>query len=146
MHTLLGKNKKCPSFLENPYPVVLINADNTTAESWTEKGCKESLAGRASGRIRFALMMNNPVGINTRHKTTKQNEIADRVSRFKKETNSLIDFNQLKQEYPQLQCCQRFQPSQELNSVILQALLQNKSTDPVKLSQLVLNNPEQIIT
>ena len=32
--------QKCLLQLLNPHPVVFINADNTTAESWTEKGLK----------------------------------------------------------------------------------------------------------
>eukprot|EP00804_Cyclotella_cryptica_P000047 CCRYP_013712-RA/>CCRYP_013712-RA protein AED:0.39 eAED:0.38 QI:0/0/0/1/0/0/3/0/198 len=42
------------------YPLVHILADNKTAEAWTRKGCKISLAGRALGRVQCALMMNIP--------------------------------------------------------------------------------------
>eukprot|EP00804_Cyclotella_cryptica_P027277 CCRYP_014383-RA/>CCRYP_014383-RA protein AED:0.18 eAED:0.09 QI:59/0/0/1/0/0.25/4/0/437 len=62
------------------YPTVLLLADYKTAEAWTTKGCKASLAGRALGRIQCALMMNCPVGITTDYITTSDNHIADSLS------------------------------------------------------------------
>ncbi len=53
-----------PEFLRNlNLATVLIMADNKTTESWATKGCKQSLAGRALGKIQCALMINNPVGL-----------------------------------------------------------------------------------
>ena len=82
---------------------------------------------------------------NTGYKTTQQNVIADRMSRFKKETNSLIDFHQLLQEFSQLKCFQRFQASVKLVSAIMQTLLHRKCIDPTVLSQLMLRDPGRII-
>ena len=39
----------------DPFPVVLIEADNTSAESWTIKGCKASRIGRELGLLQCAL-------------------------------------------------------------------------------------------
>ena len=84
----------------DPYPTVLLYADNTTAEAWAKmKSCKTSMAGRALGRLQCALMINNHVGINIGHVTTKDNVIADRISRIKKETNTLPDFEKLLTTY-----------------------------------------------
>ena len=138
--------QKCLDSRSNSYPVVLLWADNTTAESWMTKGCKESAAGRALGLLQCAMMLNNPVGTNTGHIDTKSNVIADRISRFKKETNSLIDFNILLQDYPQLRSCQRFHPSAGLISLITEALLHKKCADPVAVNRLILSDPGRIIT
>ena len=123
----------------DPYPTVLLYADNTTAEAWAKmKSCKTSMAGRALGRLQCALMINNHVGINIGHVTTKDNVIADRISRIKKETNTLPDFEKLTQDFPQLTSCRRFHPSAELVSAITAILLQEKSFDPLEARDSIL--------
>lgn len=122
----------------DPYPSVLLYADNTTAESWAIKACKKSFLGRALGRLQCALMINNPVGISVAHITTKDNVIADRISRIKKETNSLPHFHSLIQEFPQLRSCKRFHPGSELISLIMDLLLQRNTVDPLKASRQLL--------
>ena len=129
----------------DPYPVVLLYADNTTAESWMQKACTKSFLGRALGRLQCALLINNPVGINIDHVTTKDNEIADRISRIKAETNTLVDMHKIFQDYPELRCLPRFQPSQELISLIMDTLLTNKYVDPLTVSRRVLADPGRLI-
>ena len=87
------------------YPVVLIEADNTTSESWVIKGCKVSLIGRALGRLQCALMITNPVGINAGHVSTNDNFIADGISRIATASNADSYFTSLQQVYPQLRSC-----------------------------------------
>ena len=65
----------------NPYPNTLIVADNKSAESWTKKGCRVSLPVRALGRLHYAHMINNHVGINVDYVNTKENIIAGEISR-----------------------------------------------------------------
>ena len=72
------------------------------------------------------MMINNPVGLTSGHVDTKSNIIADKISRWKKETNKLLEFHTLVQEFPQLKCCRRFHPSNELISWISDALLSEK--------------------
>ena len=71
--------KVAPNF-NDPYPVALIEADNTCAESWTLNGCKSSTIGRELGLLQCALMIQNPVGICTGRVTTEENFIADSIS------------------------------------------------------------------
>ncbi len=124
---------------EDPYPTVLLYADNTTAEAWGKmKACKSSMTGRSLGRLQCALMINNRVGINIAHVTTKDNEIADRISRIKLETNIMPKFSDLMQDFPQLKSCRRFRPSQELVSSITAILLQEKSFDPLRAREKIL--------
>jgi len=130
----------------DPYPTVLLYADNTAAEAWMIKGSKKSLAGRALGRIQAALMINNPVGINTAHVSTTDNEIADKISRILTEANLLADMQPLFQDFPLLQSCRRFHPSAELISLISETLLLQKYVDPLQLSRQILSAPGRITT
>ena len=130
----------------NPSPTVMLFADNTTAEAWITKACKNTLEGRALGRLQCALMINNPVGINIGHVTSKDNEIADRISRFKNTNAATLGFPKLAQEFPQLMHCSRFHPSAELISFILDALLLKKCTNPLLIAQQLLADPGRITT
>lgn len=127
-----------------PYPRSLIRADNKVAGFWAVKGCKRSFVGRSLGRLQSAMMINNPVGLDNSFVDTKTNVIADRISRFKSEANSQREFELLTQEYPQLRCCRRFRPSQELISLILDALLLGKLVDPLEASRVVQSNPGKV--
>ena len=92
------------------------------------------------------MMINNPVGINPSWVSTKVNVISDEISRMKKETNSVRDFVKIIQAYPELRGCKRFQPSAELISHIMDAILQTKCIDPMQVNQCILSNPGQIIS
>ena len=48
---------------QDPYPLLELLADNTSAESWILKASKSSFIGRTLSRIQCALMINNPDGI-----------------------------------------------------------------------------------
>jgi hypothetical protein len=125
---------------EDPYPTVLLYADNTTAEAWTIKACKKSMIGRSLALLQCALMINNHVGIHVDHITTKDNEIADRISRIDHETNSNKYFASITQDFPQLKSCRRFHPSPELVSSIMEVLLRKKSFDPLAARDSILSN------
>ena len=122
----------------DPYPVVQLFADNTTAEAWAIKACKKSPIGRSLGRIQCALMINNPVGISVGHVSTKKNIIADRISRIKHLTDAIPSFLSLMQDFPQLKSCRRFHPSPELVSLVTDALLQENCIDPLEASRRIL--------
>ena len=124
----------------DPFPTSLLYADNSTCEAWGKlKQCKTSMIGRNLGRLQCALMINNHVGINIDHVTTTQNEIADRISRIKHETNALPEFHKLLQDFPQLKSCRRFHPSPELVSSITAVLLREKSFDPLAAANKILD-------
>lgn len=127
-----------------PYPRVMIKADNKSSEYWATKGCKRSMVGRRLGRLQFAMMIDNPVGLDTGHVDTKTNYIADYISRIKRESDVLVGFDSLMQKYPQLNACRRFHPSKELISYVTDALLSRKLIDPSDLVQLLRRNPGKI--
>lgn len=123
------------------YPCVLFLIDNTSAETWTRKGCKNSTTGRALGRLHCSLMMNSPVGIHSAYINTKANCIADDISRIKKEAYIISSILQLHKKYPSLGACKRFHPSPELLSYIQDALLSKQLADPLIVRRIVQKNP-----
>ena len=124
----------------DPYPVVLIEADNTSAESWTIKACKSSFIGRELGLLQCALMITNPVGVCTGRVSTEDNFIADGISRVERAANADNYFRSLVQDYPQLRSCRRFLPSAELVSSVIRILLQDHSVEPLTLSRQILKH------
>lgn len=132
--------RECKNDPSDPYPTVLLYADNTTAEAWAIKACKKSLIGRSLALLQCALMMDNHVGIHVDHITTKDNEIADRISRIDHETNSNTYFASIVQDFPQLKSCRRFHPSPELVSSVMEVLLRKKSFDPLAARDNILSN------
>ena len=123
------------------HPTVHILADNRTAESWAFSGCKRGLGmGRALGRLQCALMLRNKLGLTLGHVTTKENVIADEISRIKRELDSLKSFCSLISQYPQLSGCRRYIPSAGVLSAISEALLTQNTPDPLRLSQQLLDD------
>ena len=125
---------------DDHFPVVLYKADNSTAKSWAVKACKASSIGRALGRLHCSLMINNPVGTLLGHVTSEDNIIADRLSRATTNPALSTEFHSLLQDFPQLHLCRRFQPSHELLSLIMDALLLENLADPLEASRRVLSN------
>ena len=113
MHFWITQRNREPKNI--PYPRVLIMADNKSSESWATKGCKRSLIGRRLGRLQCTMMMNNPVGLDTGHVDTKANIIADKISRWKSQTDTLLGFDVLKQEFKQLKKLSAFSSIQRTN-------------------------------
>ena len=124
---------------DDPHPITLLIADNTTAESWIIKACMNSDIGRALGRLQCALMINNPVGIDCAHVCSKENKFADGISRITAESNADSYFSSLQQEFPELAGCRRFHPSKELVSMVMDAICHKKFLDPVAASQRILS-------
>ena len=130
----------------DPFPLVRLFGDNTTAESWMSKACTSSLTGRALGRVLCALMIDNPVGTDVDHVTSEENEISDRISRIKSETDTLLGIDSLMQDFPALTGCRRFQPSSKLISLLMDAISQRKLIDPLEANSSILGTPGRVIT
>jgi len=113
---------------DDPYPVLLNLTDNTSALSWTTGACKKSKVGRLLARFFSSLMINLPLGINSKWISTDDNKIADDISRKKRESvteNSppLFDYSTLTQMYPELIHCSSFMIQPELISLIWEIVL-----------------------
>ena len=122
------------------HPILLNIADNTSAHSWTMHTCKSSRLGRLLARLFCYLLMDSPLGINSKWIDTHDNFIADDISRLKKlqapsSQHYSFDYSSLQQKYPQLKSCRFFQPSLGLLSMIWAVLLEEKlpSLDQVKM-------------
>ena len=68
---------------EDPHPILLNIADNTSAYSWTMHACKSSRLGRLVARLFCYLLIDSPLGINSKWIDTHDNFIADETSRLK---------------------------------------------------------------
>lgn len=111
---------------DDPHPVVLCKTDNTSALNWVNHRSKGSPLGRALGRLFVGLIMDSPLGINAEWINTNDNEIADEISRLKKDSDKefSFDYSQLKQKFHgTLKDCQRWYPSTRLISIIYRVLL-----------------------
>ena len=115
---------------DNPHPVLLGMADNTSAGSWTNHTCKSSFIGKLLAKTFFPLM-DYKLGVNSKWLSTTDNYIADEVSHLKKLHASSskqfsFDYSSLRQKYPQLKSCSFFQPSLDLLSCLWAILLHKK--------------------
>jgi hypothetical protein len=126
---------------DDPWPVMLLKADNRSAIQWIMIFCMSSMAGRALGRIFCFLLIESPLGINAKWIAGVDNDIADVISRLKKEFLdddglSNFDYACLPQKFPQLKGCRQFLPSTELLSCLSHAVLTKKSPTLNELRQL----------
>lgn len=133
-------------FTDDPYPVVLSITDNTSAMNWTTHTSKNSMIGRALARFFCGLMIDSPLGINSKWIATDENKVADEISRIKKEqsnttTHFSFEYSLLKKQFPELKDCRFFQPSQELLSMIWEIVLTKKCPD---LKRVVALKPKDL--
>jgi hypothetical protein len=135
----------------DPFPVMLLFADNTSAVSWITKFCLKSMAGRALGRLFCFLLIESPLGINAKWIAGVANEIADVISRLKedcldKDGEANFDYACLEQTFPQLKDCRQFQPSTELLSCLQRVVLTKKCPTLKELRQLKLQGLGKLIS
>jgi hypothetical protein len=70
----------------DPYLVLLNVTNNASALSWATGACKKSKVGCLLARFFCLLMINLPLGINSKWISTDDNKIADDISCIKKES------------------------------------------------------------
>ena len=87
------------------------------------------------GQIFCGLLIESPVGINSKWIDTKSNEIADTISRIKEEKLTSVkspsdhhsfDYKLLQQKYSVLKPCHFFHPEPDLLSMIWDVILMKK--------------------
>jgi hypothetical protein len=71
---------------DDPFLVLLNVTDNASALSWTTGACKKSKVGRLLARFFCSLMINSPLGINSKWISTDDNKIANDISCIKRES------------------------------------------------------------
>jgi hypothetical protein len=116
--------------MDDPHPVLLNITDNMSTLNWTIHRCKHSKLSCLLAHFFCSMLINSPLDINSRWISTKENIIADDISRIKKESTSnqlpAFDYSTLKQRYPELKHCFFFQIQPELISLIWDIVLTKK--------------------
>ena len=114
----------------NPYPTLLLKADNMSALSWMRKAANTTPAGRALSRLLCSIQINNRLGLNGGFISSVENFTADSISRYLPSTSSVTPcYSSLFQEHPRLELCRMFQMSSEMQSCLLHALLLGQKVD-----------------
>ena len=128
-------------------PTIRNWCDNTSACSWINTRCKESLIGRALGRFLCGLLMGSNLGLSTTWLSTHDNVVADAISRYKRlSVDDSYDFSALLTNHPSLHSCRRFQPTELLLSMLWEILLNNDSPAVLMLRQLKPENLGSVIS
>jgi hypothetical protein len=117
LHVFTTKN-----ITDNPYPVLLNMTDNASALSWTNHTCRKSKLSRLLAGFFCSLLINSPLGINSRWISANDNH-AQKTS-----TNLLhsLDYSTLCQMYPKLIHCFFFQIQPEIILLIWKIVLTKK--------------------
>ena len=114
------------------HPVIYNWCDNTASCCWTNSKCKNSLIGRALGRMFLGLLMGTKLGIQAKWLETELNKLADDISRLKDDDHN-YDYSQLIFDHPCLANCRQFQPSDTLLTMISDVLLRSENPDPLTI-------------
>ena len=128
------------------HPIYLLECNNTAGESWLNKGCTSSAAGRDLARLQAALLLHHGAGYHFGHVDTKSNVIADGISWIPSESSLSNNFLILLTQAPSLLGCRRFLPNADIVSLIVDVLLQTASWDPLTVSRQLLTDPGRFIS
>jgi len=138
---------------DNPRPVLLNVTDNTSALSWTTGACRRLKIGCRLARFFCLLLINSPLGINSKWISTVANKIADNISCLKKlmqqRSNSShvsFDYISLQQRYPELSHCAFFQIEPELISLIWDIVLYERWPCHEEIKRLLQNPLDRLTT
>ncbi len=139
------------SVTNDPYLVLLNVTDNASAQSWTTGACKKSKVGHMLARFFCSLMINSPLGINSKWISTDENKIDHDISRIKKESADedsppFFDYSTLTQRYPELIHCSSFTIQPKLISLIWEIVLTKRWPCHNKIRRLRLKPLCKLIT
>ena len=108
--------------LQYPHQTVLIWSDNKSAIAWTKQAAISSAGGKALSRIFCSLCINNDLQCTSHYINTKQNIIADDISRIKSNLSEL-SLKTLFQDHVALRSCKQFHLNPEFISCLTHAVL-----------------------
>jgi hypothetical protein len=100
LHVFTTKN-----ITDHPHTVLLNLTDNASALSWTNHTCRNSKLGRLLAQFFCLLLINTPLGINSKWISTNDNKITDNISCAQKMSTNLLhsfDYSTLCQMYLEL--------------------------------------------
>jgi hypothetical protein len=139
------------STTNDPYLVLLNVTNNTSALSWTTGACKKSKVGHLLAHFFCLLMINSPLGINSKWISTDDNKIADDISCIKKESANkdsppFFDYSTLTQRYSELIHCSSFMILLKLISLIWEIVLTKRWPCHNEIRRLRLKPLGKLIT
>ena len=120
--SIIKEKKLCEKY---KYQSLLNWSDNKTAISWTKKAAISTESGKALSRIFCSLCINNNINCVPDYINTKENVVADKISRS--DNLFAMDLQKIMQEHTELQRCRRYQLNPEFLSCLTQALLHGQS-------------------
>jgi hypothetical protein len=125
--------------------------DNASAQSCRTGACKKSKVGRMLARFFCSLMINSPLGINSKWISTDKNKIADDISHIKIESADedsppFFDYSTLTQRYPELIHCSSFRIKPLLILLICEIVLTKRCPCHDKIRRLRLKPLGKLIT
>ena len=104
------------------HQTVLIWSDNRSAIAWTKQAAINYTGEKAFSRIFCSLCINNNLQCTSHYVNTKQNIIADDISRIKS-TLSVSSLQTLFQDHMVLRSCRQFHLNPEFISCLMHAVL-----------------------
>jgi hypothetical protein len=133
------------------YPGLLNVTNNASALSWTTGACKNSKVGRLLACFFCLLMINSPLGINSKWISTDDNKIADDISCIKNESANedsppFFDYLTLTQRYPKLIHCSSFMIQPKLILLIWEIMLTKRWPCHDKIRRLRMKQLGKLIT
>ncbi len=90
------------------FPTVLNLCNNTSACSWINTRCKESLIGCTLGRFFCGMIMGSALGLDADYILTHANMVANNILRLRRSSNGQYDHSKLLADYPLLCSCRTF--------------------------------------
>ena len=134
----------------DPYPVLLNVTDNASALSWTMNACRTSRIGQRLARFFCSLLINSPLGINSKWISTHENTIADETYRLKLSLDArsqlTYDYSMLQQTFPELNRCSFFQLKPDIISLVWQIVLSEKWPTHEEVKKLKQNQLGRLTT
>ena len=109
-----------------PHQTLLNWSDNRSAIAWTKQAAISSAGGKALSRIFCPLCINNNLECTSHYINTKDNIIADDISRIKSNLTA-SSLQQLFQDHVELKSCRQFHLNPEFISCLMHAVLLGQS-------------------
>jgi hypothetical protein len=141
------------SATNDSYLVLLNMTNNASALSWTTGACKKSKVGHLLAHFFYSLMINSPLGINSKWISTDDNKIADDISCIKKESANkdsppFFDYSTITQtqRYPELIHCSSFTIQPKLILLVWEIMLTKRWPCHDELRKLRLKPLGKLIT
>ena len=130
---------------------MLLNVtDNALTLSWTLNACQKSRIGQLLAQFFCLLLINSPLGINSKWISMHENTVADEISHMKALLDACSQFtynySTLQQTFPELKHCSFFHLKPEVISLVWEIVLTEKWQTHKEVKRLKLSLLGRITT